>query len=84
MYNKVKKIIKSIIAVGGNMTELIKVTIKNVLCSDTIMPDLWPDTDYRKHVPKSAKQLAERNWKTTGSSLRKAMDKVGSEDGPKV
>lgn len=84
MYNKIKNIIKTVISVGVNMTEIIKVAIKRVLCSESVMPDLRPDTDYRKHVPKSAKQLAEQNWKTTGQSLRNAMDKVGSDNEPKI
>lgn len=74
MYNKVYKLIKK----GGiYMTELIRITIKDMLCGTLLLPK----TDYQRHVPKSATELSESNWKKTGDSLRRAIKKVRDEDG---
>jgi len=44
---------------------------------------IHPNTDYRKNLPKSSAEAMGENWKKTGSSLRKAMKKVGEEIGQK-
>ena len=55
-----------------------------VLLSGTSSPfSIAPTTDYDRHVPQSAKQLSEDNWKQTGDSLRRAIKKVGKEIGEK-
>ena len=82
MYNY-NKVYKSIIGVGVSMTRIVKSAIQSVFCHASSMPDLWPNTDYQKHVPKSARELAEVNWKRTGDSLQKAMKCVGEENDSK-
>lgn len=66
------------------MAELIKSVVCNVLCGTYSMPSLHPKTDYRKHVPKNAKELCEKNWSSTGRALRSAMNKVRKENEHKV
>ena len=52
------------------------------LLSGTSSPfSIAPTTDYQKHVPQSAQQLAEDNWQQTGDSLRHAIKKVGKDIG---
>jgi hypothetical protein len=81
VYNKVYK---TMIWVDVSMTKIIKGAIKGVLSSTSAMPDIWPKTDYQKHVPTSARELSEKNWRSTGHSLRRAMKSVGEENETKV
>jgi hypothetical protein len=68
---------------GVYMTELLTEAFKTMLCGTSSMPNIYPKTDYQRHVPTSARQLTAQNWENAGNTLRKAMDKVREEDGPK-
>lgn len=78
------KLYKIILKGGICMTKIIKRVINFALCDTISMPDLYPQTDYQKHVPKNARELSEKNWKSTGDSLRHAMDKVKDENKSKI
>jgi hypothetical protein len=63
----------------GIMTEFISTLLSHDSSSSRF--SIAPTTNYRRHVPRSAKQLSEDNWKQTGDSLRRAIKKVGKEIG---
>lgn len=77
MYNMIYKFI---VKGGVYMTELLKQTVGSIICNTPSMYELWPRKDYKKHVPRNAKQLVENNWRNTGNSLRRAMDEVRGEN----
>lgn len=39
-----------------------------------------PDTErYKEHAPKSAEEMAKKNWRLTGERLKGAMEKIELE-----
>lgn len=75
-----KYIYKAIEKGVKKMTDII-FSLKKTLQSRHSPFSISPNTNYRKHVPESAKQLMRENWQKTGSSLCDAMNKVGEEIG---
>lgn len=58
------------------MTDFI-LSVKKSLQSASSPFSIFPETDYKRHVPQNAEQLMHNNWLKTGGSLQKAIDKVG-------
>jgi hypothetical protein len=77
------KYLQKIFEGGVKLTTMICNSVKEVVRLIPITPDLWPNTNYQKHVPKSARQLMKSNWQNTGKNLRNAIEKVGKEHGSK-
>lgn len=63
--------------------EIMAEFIRTLLSGSSSPFSIAPTTDYHRHVPQSAKQLSEENWRQTGGSLQRAIKKVGAEFGKK-
>ena len=56
--------------------------IKRLLAKTTYF-SLFPKTDYRRHIPKSAEEGVYHAWSNTGGYLQRAIEKVGKQNKPK-
>lgn len=74
----------NVLVKGGNlMTQFIRGAFR-IAFDGASKIKMRPMIDYQKHVPRSARQLAEDNWKRVGDSLGSAMDKVRNDNEPRV
>lgn len=62
------------------MTDFILAVKKSINNSSSPF-SIYPETNYKRYVPKNAKELMKDNWINIGVSLKNAMKKVGEEIG---